>query len=426
MTGRREGERAGVTLKTKKTDLRKKAEKVVAPTEKAVEKLSPKDAQKLIHELQVHQIELEMQNEELRRTQIELQESQKKYVDLYNFSPAGYFTFDDKGLIRELNAAAANLLGFEKAMLLDRPFRIFAAPEYGDIFTQHRLDVMTSRERRSCELKLVKRDKSSFYASMESIPSANGAGKPNWIRSAVIDITGQKNVEQSLREAQQYSQKLAARILVVQEEERNRVATEIHDNIGQILHVLKARTEQLRRKMGASPENVKNVLIEIDSLIKRLIDESRTTQQRLRPSLLDDLGLVTAIRWHSREFQKNHEDIHIETQLQIRDEDVPHSLSIIIYRILQEALNNVVKHSQGNNVKVSLKQTKDRLELIVQDNGRGLNLTHELSCRDVTHGFGLKTMRERAELSNGAFNLESSPGQGTTIRASWPYPSPRS
>ncbi len=179
----------------KGVSLRKRAEKIVSEKQESAEKIPSGDVKRLIHELQVHQVELEMQNEELRKAQAEIERSRSRYADLYDFAPAGYYTFDQTGVVKELNLTGARLLGTERTLIVDRPFQVFIDPEYADVFTRHRLSVLKNRERPSCELKLVRMDKTSFYASMESVATHDDTGNSAWIRSAIIDITELKEKE---------------------------------------------------------------------------------------------------------------------------------------------------------------------------------------------------------------------------------------
>ena len=127
------------------------------------------DQKKLIHELQVHQIELEMQNEELNRTREEVEEVLAKYTDLYDFAPVGYLTFDEKGLISELNLTAARLLGMERTFLINKPLSSFIQPELQDRFYLHVQDVLASPAKQTCELVLKKKNGTSFDAQLESV-----------------------------------------------------------------------------------------------------------------------------------------------------------------------------------------------------------------------------------------------------------------
>ncbi len=170
------------------------------------------------------------------------------------------------------------------------------------------------------------------------------------------------------------------------------------------------------------PEQAGELCKIMTAAIRDVLDEVREICMALRPSLLDDLGILATIHWFLREFQKSHPEISIEKQLGVEERLVPEPLKIVIYRVLQEALNNIVKHSKADRVRVALKRKdKDQmLELAIEDNGRGFDLEEVLSVESTRRGLGLGSMRERVRLSGGSFSIESAKGAGTVVRASWP------
>ena len=134
----------------------------------------------------------------------------------------------------------------------------------------------------------------------------------------------------------------------------------------------------------------------------------------LRPSVLDDLGILATIGWFTREFQKVYSHISVEKQISVEENEIPDSLKTVLFRVLQEAMNNAAKHSKADLARLILRKTVDKIELSFEDNGEGFNI------ESSTKGLGLTSMRERTELSGGSFAIESTPGKGTTIKAYWP------
>jgi signal transduction histidine kinase len=137
--------------------------------------------------------------------------------------------------------------------------------------------------------------------------------------------------------------------------------------------------------------------------------------------MLDDLGLMATIRWFCREFEKIHPDVQIDQQLAIEEDMTSESLKTVIYRVLQEALNNVVKHSNADSVRLSLAAHGDQIELTVEDDGCGFEVDAVLSSDDPLIGYGLCGMYDRANICGGACEISSSIGKGTTVRMSLPY-----
>ena len=188
-------------------DLRNRAEEILASRPEALKDIPLDDIQTLIHELHVHQIELEMQNDELRRSQQELEAALAKYSDLYDFAPVGYFTISAKGVIEGANLTAASLLGVERNRLAKRPFSRFIAPDFQDVFYIHHIRVLETGTKQTCELKMMHKQGTSFTAQLESIAVQDGQdnqdaqGDFNRVRTAVLDITAHKEMEEALQRA---------------------------------------------------------------------------------------------------------------------------------------------------------------------------------------------------------------------------------
>jgi signal transduction histidine kinase len=136
--------------------------------------------------------------------------------------------------------------------------------------------------------------------------------------------------------------------------------------------------------------------------------------------MLDDLGLLPTLSWFFRKYQTIYSGIRFEQEIDIQEDEIPHVLKIIIYRVTQEGINNSAKHSRADLVHLSLRKLEGRLELVLKDNGQGFDLKKVLGSGSTKRGFGLTSMRERTELSGGSFAIESTQGKGTVIRSSWP------
>ena len=184
-------------------ELRKRAEDTLGKTLDGIQEVPYEDIKELIHELQVHQIELEMQNEELRSAQLALQESRDRFSDLYDFAPVGYFTVDDKGMILEGNLTGAELFGIERRYLINRRFSQFVAPESQDQYYFHVRRVLDTKTKQSCDLRLATHGGRPLYAQISSIPVQNSDGQFNQMRMAITDISERRQVEEALRESEE-------------------------------------------------------------------------------------------------------------------------------------------------------------------------------------------------------------------------------
>jgi signal transduction histidine kinase len=136
--------------------------------------------------------------------------------------------------------------------------------------------------------------------------------------------------------------------------------------------------------------------------------------------MLDDLGILPTIKWLCRQFESTYSDIRIKQSIKIEEHEVPDPLRTVIFRVLQEGLNNVAKHSRAKLVLLFLEKTGHLIQLAVQDDGQGFDMLKVKSQDGCPQGLGLTSMGERVDLSGGSFSIESSKGKGTIIRASWP------
>jgi PAS domain S-box-containing protein len=394
--------------------LRKKAEKILSKKTEVPQKISSGDNEKLIHELQVHQIELEMQNDELRKAQAEIEESRSRYVELYDFAPVGYFTLDHKGLIVDANLTGASLLGVERELLSDAPFFHFIIPEDRDQFINYRRAVFQDPGRQSCELRLKSKGGNPIWVHLEGVAVEAPEGKPIRMRMAASDITERKRLEEALRrQSEKRLQDLSSKLLILHEMERKAIANEIHDGLlselAAVKFSLEARTSTLEKTNHPAASDFRKVT----NIVQKTMKEARRIMDRLRPSILDDLGLIPALDGFCRQFQELYPHIQLECKMEVREDQIPDSIKVVIYRVAQEALTNFARHGGGTLAQISLAKGSDRIEFMVQDNGRGVDL------ESTKRGVGLESMRERVEISGGEFRIESTPGQGTTIRATW-------
>jgi len=154
-------------------------------------------------------------------------------------------------------------------------------------------------------------------------------------------------------------------------------------------------------------------------VIQATIEEVRRISMDLRPSILDDLGILATVSWFCREFQAVYTGIRVNATISLEENDIPERLKITIFRIIQEALNNTAKHSQADTVDVSLIKRDNAIELTVSDNGVGFDVQEALQREDSTRGMGLASMEERTDISGGCFSIDSVRGVGTLIMSTW-------
>ncbi|MBI5880478.1 MAG: ATP-binding protein [Chloroflexi bacterium] len=209
--------------------------------------------------------------------------------------------------------------------------------------------------------------------------------------------------------------RLSAAILRAQEDERQRVARELHDETAQALTSLLVRLRLLER--AADPAEAQAHLQELRQLTAQALDEVRRVALELRPKILDDLGLGAALAWRVDELNALH-GARATLQISGSEARLPREVELVFYRVAQEGLTNAVRHAQANQIKLALKREGGRLSLVVEDNGRGFDVGAMLA--QPGRGLGLLGMKERLALIGGEMTIESRPGGGTRLMASTP------
>lgn len=214
---------------------------------------------------------------------------------------------------------------------------------------------------------------------------------------------------------------LSSKILAAQEQERRRIASDLHDGVAQTLGVVKysveSRVAQLKRdNPGLDLRQFESVIDQI----REAVDDIRKISRNLSPSVLDEFGICVAIDMLCRDFESEVPSINIECRACIDEIGLPEVVKVAIYRVVQEALNNIQKYASARQVEVAVTAADDELSLLIRDDGEGFDAAEVLLGSNQQRGMGLVSMKERVEVTGGTFQLESSPGQGAAIVATWP------
>jgi PAS domain S-box-containing protein len=231
------------------------------------------------------------------------------------------------------------------------------------------------------------------------------------------DLSEMKRAEREVRASSELLRKLAARLLAVREEERTRIAREIHDELGQSLTAVKIDLAWLAGRLPRGNTQMHERIGSTLELADSINQSVRRISTDLRPGILD-LGLAAAVEWQVQEFQAR-TGIHCELRLLTQELFAP-DVSTALFRILQETLTNVARHAQATRVEVVKQKDGDRLVLQISDNGRGFDAEDP----SISRSLGLLGMRERAAMLGGQVNIASAPGKGTTVTAWVPLKSP--
>jgi signal transduction histidine kinase len=229
-----------------------------------------------------------------------------------------------------------------------------------------------------------------------------------------------ERLEKKVEERTMEIRRISYDLLSAQEEERRRVALELHDDLGQSLSAIKFKIEESLHGLRKEPESkCAEILEPIVPMVQEIVNSIRRIQKNLRPPSLDDLGILPTISWFCREFETTYSGIKILKNFDVEEGDIPEPLKIVIFRVIQEALNNTAKHSRAEEVNISIILVKGILKLVISDNGIGFNLKEFISLNDDNKGIGLSGMKERTDLSGGRFSVSSRKRIGTTIKSEW-------
>jgi two-component system sensor histidine kinase UhpB len=224
----------------------------------------------------------------------------------------------------------------------------------------------------------------------------------------------------TLTEKMRLERKYLSQIIEVQENERRRISRELHDEIGQALYAIQFNLEMVDKDLPQTTAVVRGRLGEAKSLSSQTLTAMRQLSLDLRPTMLDDLGLVPTLRWYIQNFS-NRLDIYSNFETMGFEEKLPPQIETAFYRIVQEALNNIAKHAQADRVEISLVKRDSRIYASIQDNGRGFDLDRVLHPESPERGFGIVGIQERVSLLGGQMEIQSTPGYGTLIDIEIPY-----
>ena len=246
----------------------------------------------------------------------------------------------------------------------------------------------------------------------------NKGGEVQGVFAAARDITKRKRAEGRLRESEERLKFLSSELISAQETERKRIASELHDSIASSLS---AAILGLVRASRELPEGTQGheLITRAITMVQHTVEETRRMMNLLRPPMLDDLGLLPAITWFLDQYSAIYSGLTVNKDIAVEDAEIPESMKIDMYRIIQEAFTNIAKHSNASAAELSLKKKDDVIELTIADNGQGFNPDAGPAAKRGASGLGLISMKERAELAGGTMLIQSIAGKGTTVCARW-------
>ncbi len=417
------------------------------------------DAGRALHELQVHQIELEMQNAELQEARDRLETLLERYTDLYDFAPIGYFSIDEESRILEVNLTGASMLGVERSRLVNRRLLQSVAPPSRPAFQAFLERVFMEPGKHVCEATLLNEGGAAFCADLQAAPAPPGGSRP-CCRVAASDITALKRAEEAqrrtaelaaanrelrqeivrrramekaLKDSERHQRRLLAKsrgmqeqlrllshqLLQAQEEERKRISRELHDEITQTLVGINVQLETLAREATIDPAKLKRKIARTQRMVEASVSTVLQFARELRPALLDDLGLIASVHALVRDFTKR-TGVRVRFTAFAGVERLSIDRRTVLYRVVQSALANVARHAHASQVNVSIRKLPGAVCMEISDNGTSFNVARVLHAARKRR-LGLLGMRERVEMVGGVMRVESAPGRGTTIQAQIPF-----
>lgn len=347
---------------------------------------------------------------ERKAVQQALSDSEERYRELFENSRDAIYVHDLSGRYLSVNAAAEKLSGYSREEILGRHFSDFIAAN--DLYKVHKNLCRKLKEHGETvyEIEIRTKDGRSVPVEVSSRIICQDE-VPGSIQGTARDITDRKRAQEAL---QQFSR----RLISGQEAERQRIARELHDEIGQALTAVRLNLQAIPHlcEIPDCEPYLQENLNAIDEALRLIKDLSLD----LRPAVLDDLGLVAAVHWYVTRYAKRSglvSKVHCESINPASR--LPRELETTAFRILQEALTNVARHSKAKSVTVELQRSNGNLVIGVSDDGVGFNWTSREYNRPAAT-LGIRGMQERASALNGSLKIKSAPGQGTIVQASLP------
>jgi len=370
----------------------------------------------LLEELSVSEEELRVQNEELESAQLAVENERARYLDLFEFAPDGYLLTEKFGVIREANQAMCRMLNTPAARLAGKPLAVFIHKEDKKEFRK-RLNNIESEEKVENWVLRVEPKNGHTISARVKITVKHKPGEESfqlfWMFHNITDLL---EMTERLRESEANLKTLSNDLVDRIENEKMRLAMDLHDHIGQMLTSLNLSIRP-NILLNKPPEQQEEILDITRQQISEILDSVADLSLRLRPQILDDLGLGNAIYWHAKQVGKQTGSfIHFENMLEDGQRLDP-IVEIALFRIVEEALANALKHANANAIHIKLEKENGQITLTISDDGVGFDPAATLKHFDHS---GLTGMKERVSHVRGTLRIDSKPAGGTTIVAAVP------
>ena len=373
-----------------------------------------KSEEQLIHELKaLHDRvdELKRPGTKNKRPEGELQNSEEWYQRLLKTMNEGFSIRDENTLFTYVNDKFCEMLGYQRGQVIGRPIADFV--DEADLpLLEEQLEKRKRGVQSTYELTWIRKDRRRLHTIVSAAPMFDDTGNFRGGFGVKIDITPRKLAEKKLITYQNKLRSLASELSLAEERERRLIAAELHDRIGQTLAMTKIKLGALR-ELALSPNLVKG-LDEIRGLIEQTIRDTRSLTLELSPPILYELGFEAAVEWLTEQIQEQH-GILIQFESDSQLKPLSQDVRVLLFKVVQELLHNVVKHAQARTAKVSLRENGDKIKIVVEDSGVGFDTDENKSRIGQMGGFGLFSVSERLDHLGGHFEIKSKPGHGTRV-----------
>jgi PAS domain S-box-containing protein len=352
------------------------------------------------------------QREKIRKTVKDMKVARQDYEELFTNASDAIWVHNLDGVITLVNKACQELTGYPVSELPGKNVREFLTAETLSIARQVKNKLLRGQTmEQRYEQRLVKKDGSEAVMQLTTRLIVSD-GKPHAFHNMARDVTEERRLQANL-------QFYLRQVLQAQEEERKRLARELHDDASQRTLLLTHGIDNIASKAEKySPQELRDQLGRLYELSQQTYQGIKHYAQALRPSILDDLGLVAAIKWLAEEI---HKLSGIEIQVKADPmPPVPPETQLVLFRIVQESLNNIHRHSGASEASITVECQGDEIRVTISDNGKGLKLPRQLSEFATQGKLGLTGMAERVQLVGGKLDISSQEGKGTTIAVTVP------
>jgi PAS domain S-box-containing protein len=346
----------------------------------------------------------------------------QEYQTLVDTMNEGMIIQDLDRKVIYVNRRMVKILGYPRNQIVGKHLTDFIDADNLDGWTEEKLASIKGANA-AYEVRLKTKNNTFVWVKVSPQPRYDADGKHIGSFSVITNINEHVELEQKLLKTEVQLRSLSRQVLSAQEGERRRIALELHDGIGQTLSAIKFFVENNLSAM-TQESGIQNTKIEmVVPKLQGAIEEVRRISMDLRPSLLDDIGIIATLSWFCREQQQTYLNIVFGLDIaSVQETDIPKELKTEMFRIVQEAVNNACKYSGAKNIQISLKKDGKHIHLWVKDDGKGFDYQKiaDLQGYSESKGLGLTGMRERTESSGGWFSVTSSIDTGTAVACMWP------